>query len=67
MTEEQKIESLKFNLETKKQKIAKLEIEIVDLKRKIDGDQRIIRGYSRFIRDNLHNTTQLKEEYINSE
>ena len=44
MTEEQKIESLKFNLETKKQKIAKLEIEIVDLKRKIDGDQRIIRG-----------------------
>ena len=61
MTEEQQLESLKFALETKKLLVVEKDMEIVRLKEQITDKDKIIDGYQRFIRDNLHNAIRSAE------
>jgi len=53
MTDEQKIKSLEFTLESKKLLITEKDMEIIRLKKESDDKDKIIDGYQRFIRDNL--------------
>tara|TARA_R110002020_G_scaffold118950_2_gene271703 strand:- start:716 stop:898 length:183 start_codon:yes stop_codon:yes gene_type:complete len=55
MTQEQVIESLRFSLETKKLRMTELEMENSRMKKESGDKDKIIEGYQRFIRDNLHN------------
>jgi hypothetical protein len=55
MTEEQQLESLRFALESSKLRHTEKDMEIVRLKEQVAGNERIIEGYQRFIRDNLKN------------
>ena len=55
MTEEQQIESLRFALESSKLRHTEKDMEIVRLKEQVAGNEKIIEGYQRFIRDNLKN------------
>jgi hypothetical protein len=55
MTEEQQLESLRFALESSKLRHTEKDMEIVRLKEQVAGNEKIIEGYQRFIRDNLKN------------
>ena len=55
MTEEQQLESLRFALESSKLRHTEKDMEIVRLKEQVAGNEKIIVGYQRFIRDNLKN------------
>ena len=55
MTEEQQVESLKFALESCKLRHTEKDMEISRLKKEIDDQNKIIKGYAQFIRDNLQN------------
>ena len=55
MTDEQQLESLRFALESSKLRHTEKDMEIVRLKEQVAGNERIIEGYQRFIRDNLKN------------
>jgi len=55
MTEEQQLESLRFALESSKLRHTEKDMEIIRLKEQVAGNERIIEGYQRFIRDNLKN------------
>ena len=55
MTEEQQVESLKFALESCKLRNTEKDMEISRLKKEIDDQNKIIKGYAQFIRDNLQN------------
>ena len=53
MTDEQRIKSLEFTLESKKLLISEKDMEIVRLRKEISDKDKVIKGYARFIRDNL--------------
>tara|TARA_R100000781_G_scaffold102590_1_gene66110 strand:- start:4801 stop:4998 length:198 start_codon:yes stop_codon:yes gene_type:complete len=53
MTEEQQVESLRFALESCKLRNTEKDMEISRLKKDIDDQDKIIKGYAQFIRDNL--------------
>tara|TARA_R110002012_G_C11640051_1_gene610542 strand:+ start:1265 stop:1444 length:180 start_codon:yes stop_codon:yes gene_type:complete len=55
MTEEQQLESLRFSLESSKLRHTEKDMEIMRLKKQVKDTEKIINGYQRFIRDNLHN------------
>ena len=55
MTEDQELESLKFSLESCKLRHTEKDMEISRLKKEIDDQNKVIRGYAQFIRDNLQN------------
>jgi hypothetical protein len=55
MTEEQQLESLRFALESSKLRHTEKDMEILRLKKQVKDTEKIINGYQRFIRDNLHN------------
>ena len=55
MTEEQQLESLIFALESSKLRHTEKDMEILRLKKQVKDTEKIINGYQRFIRDNLHN------------
>ena len=55
MTNEEQIKSLKFQLESSKLRHTEKDMEISRLKKAVEDKDRIIDGYQRFIRDNLHN------------
>ena len=55
MTEEQQLESLRFALESSKLRHTEKDMEILRLKKQVADTEKIINGYQRFIRDNLHN------------
>tara|TARA_Y100000593_G_C4169534_1_gene266224 strand:+ start:226 stop:423 length:198 start_codon:yes stop_codon:yes gene_type:complete len=62
MTEEQELESLKFSLESCKLRHTEKDMEISRLKKEIDDQDKIIKGYAQFIRDNLQNVRSKKNE-----
>jgi hypothetical protein len=62
MTEEQQIESLRFALESSKLRHTEKDMEIIRLKEEIDDQDKIIKGYAQFIRDNLQNVRSEKNE-----
>jgi len=61
MTEEQQIESLRFALESSKLRNTEKDMEISRLKKENDDQDKIIKGYAQFIRDNLQNVIKEKE------
>ena len=61
MTEEQQIESLRFALESSKLRNTEKDMEISRLKKEIDDQDKVIKGYAQFIRDNLQNVIKEKE------